>query len=155
MKYKMLALILTLTVASWAQAASQPTLSTPQQSTVPTNKAKCACCDKMAATDTKDAAACCTHHDMNAKDSKETTSCCAGKSAMSGAKGAMSCMRTGKTNAAASCCNESCSKDSCAKDKTASACCSSSCDKDGKACCAGNKAEKTAKSCCKKYELHS
>lgn len=135
-KYKTLALILALTVASWAQTSSQTTPSTPQQSAVPTDKAKCACCDKMASADAKDAAACCAHQDTSAK-------------------GAMSCMRTNKNKAAASCCKESCGKGSCTKDKTSAACCAGKCGKDGKACCAGIKADKTAKSCCQKNESKS
>ena len=154
----MLALMLALTVASWAQTATQTTPSTAQQSTVPAEKAKCACCDKMAATDAKDAHACCAHHDMKSdakdKDSKEMASCCAGKMKSSDGKDAMSCMKNDKDKAA-SCCKENCSKDSCAKDKTAAACCGSSCGKDGeKGCCSGKKSDKTAKNCCAK-ELHS
>ncbi len=49
MRYKMFALMLALTVATWAQTSTQTTPATPQQSTVPAEKAKCACCDKMAA----------------------------------------------------------------------------------------------------------
>jgi hypothetical protein len=53
MKYKMLVLILFLTVMSWAQSATPSASSTPQQSTVPADQAECACCDKMSARDTK------------------------------------------------------------------------------------------------------
>ena len=156
MRYKMFALILALTVVTWAQTATQNTPSTPQQSTVPADKAKCACCDKMAAADSKDAPACCTHHAMQAKGSKEMASCCAGKDAMSGGgKDAMSCMKNEKDKASASCCKGGCSKDSCSKDKTATACCAGKCGKDGeKSCCSGMKSEKTAKSCCTN-EVHS
>ena len=154
MKCKMLVLILALTVASWAQTATQPVPSTTQQSTVPADNAKS--CDKTAPADAKDAPACCAHHDMNTKDSKEMTSCCAGKNAMSSGKDAKPCMRTSKDKVAASCCKDGCGKDgcgkdSCAKDKTASVCCNG---KDHKGCCSGKKMEKTAQSCCKK-ELHS
>src|ERR1019366_3589499 len=136
MKYKMIALILALTVVSWAQIANQNAPSTPQQSTVPADKAKCPCCDKMAADSTKDAHACCAHHDMSGKDAK-------------------SCMRTGKDKAAASCCKDGCSKDSCGKDKTAAACCGGSCGKDSKkGCCSDKKSDKTAKDCCPE-EVHS
>ena len=153
MRYKMLALILALTVMSWAQTATQTTSSTPQQSTHPADKPKS--CDKMAPSDSKDAPACCAHHNMQSNDGKETASCCAGKHSMSGAKGAMSCMRNGK-HENASCCKDGCgkkgcSKDCCAKDKTASACCNG---KDRKSCCSGKKAEKTAKNC-RREELHS
>jgi hypothetical protein len=161
MKYKMLALFLALTVASWAQTATQTTPATPQQSTVPAEKAKCACCDKMTAADSKDAHACCADHAMKGdmagmKDGKEMASCCAGKEAKStDGKDAMACMKGDKDKAAASCCKDGCSKDSCGKGKTASACCGEECGKDGgKGCCAGMKSDKTAKSCCTK-ELHS
>ena len=43
MRHKILALILALTGMSWAQTA-QTAPSTPQQSTVPADKAKCSCC---------------------------------------------------------------------------------------------------------------
>lgn len=152
MRYKMLALVLTLTVVSWAQTATQNAPSTPQQSTHPVEKAKCSCCDKTAAADAKETLACCAHHDMSAKEIK-AGSCCAGKNAS--AKRAMSCMRNGKHENAScckdSCSNEGCGKDSSTKDKTASARCDG---KDRKSCCSGKKAEKTAKSCCKE-ELHS
>ena len=152
MRYKMLALILTLTVASWAQTATQSAPSTPQQNTKPVDKAKCSGCDKTAAVDAKETPACCAHHDMSAKDGKEG-SCCVGKNAS--VKAAMSCMRNGK-HENASCCKdgggkEGCGKDSCTKDETASACCDS---KDRESCCSGKKAEKTTKSC-RKEESHS
>jgi len=162
MKYKVIAVVLALTVMSWAQTATQTTPSTPQQSTV-ADKAKCACCDKMSAAaekaDTKDAQACCMRDGMKAKDGKDMASCCAGKDAKSAdGKDAMSCMKGDKDKMSASCCKENCSKDgaSCAKDKTAAACCGGSCGKDGKTawCSSGKKADKTAKSCCTK-ELHS
>lgn len=150
MKYnKVIVLVLALTVISWAQTAT-PAPSAPQQSTVAPDKAKCSCCDKMAAADAKDTKACCAHHDMSANDSKEMAS---GKDTMSccNNKDAKSCSRKNKT--ATSCCKENCGKDSCSKDKTAASCCGSSCGHDGKGCCS-KKTEKTAKSCCKK-ELHS
>jgi hypothetical protein len=156
MRYKMLALILALTVVSWAQTATQTTTSTPQQSTVPSDKAKSACCDKMAAADAKDAPSCCARHDMQAKDAKEMASCCAGKNAMSsGGRDAMSCMKGDKDKTATSCCKDGCSKDNCGKDKTAAACCGGTCGKNGeKGGCSGMKGEKTAKRCCAK-ETHS
>src|SRR5579859_2568042 len=129
MKFKMLALILALTVASWAQTSTPTPPSTPQQSTEPAAKAKS--CDKMATGDAKDAPACCAHHDMQSKDmqskdGKEMASCCAAKGSTADAKGGMSCMRNGK-HENASCCGkdgcgkEGCGTESCAKDKTASA----------------------------------
>ena len=156
MRYKMFALILALTVATWAQTSTQTTPSTPQQSTVPADKAKCACCNRMAAADAKDGSACARHmkSGMKDQDGKEMASCCAGKEATaSGGKDAMSCMKNEKDKAA-SCCKDACSKDSCSKDKTAAACCAGKCGKDGEKCCSGMKTEKTAKTCCAK-ELHS
>ncbi len=153
MRYKMFALILALTVATWAQTSTQ---TTPQQSTVPADKAKCACCDKMATADAKDASACARHmkSDMKNKDTKEMASCCAGKDEKaSGGKDAVACMKNGKDKTA-SCCKDACSKDSCSKDKMAAACCAGKCVKDGEKCCSGMKTEKTAKTCCAK-ELHS
>jgi hypothetical protein len=133
MKYKLLAAVLVLTVMSWAQTTTQSAPSTPQQSTVPADKAKCGCCDKMAATDAKDAHACCAHHDKQAKDSKEMASCCAGKDAKSDGKDAMACMKADK-------------------DKTATASCGDCCSKDHeKGCCASHKKDdKTAMNCCEK-----
>lgn len=132
MKYKMIAVVLALTVMSWAQTATQTAPSAPQQSTAPTEKAKCPCCDKMATADAKDAHACCAHHDMKGGDGKEMASCCSGKEAASccGGKDAKSCMRSDK-------------------DKTAAACCGGNCGKEcGEACCSGKKTEKASKTCC-------
>jgi hypothetical protein len=142
MKYKMMAVVLALTVMSWAQTATQTTPPAPQQSTEPAEKAKCPCCDKMAAVGTKDTHACCAHHGKHASDEKGMGSCCAGKDAKS-------CMRSEKDAAAGSCCKDGCSKESCEKDKTASACCGGSCGKDGeKGCCSSKNPEKTVKTCC-------
>ncbi len=131
MKHKMLALILALTVVSWAQEATQTAPAAPQQST---EKAKCPCCDKTASADAK--GECCAHHDhaMASGDMKgmscsrkDGKSCCGGKDAKS-------CMKGEK--------GESCCKD-CGKDKTASACCGGKCEKD---CC--KKMEKAGMNCC-------
>src|SRR5215475_12488693 len=98
MKYKLMSLILALTVMSWAQTATQTMPSAPDQ-TAP-DKAKCACCDKMAKSDSKDSHAAC----MRTHDGKEMASCCAGKDEKSccGGKDAASCMKDGKM--AESCC---------------------------------------------------
>jgi len=124
MKYRMLALIMALTVVSWSQDASQTAPTTPDK----TDKANCACCDKMAKSDSKnDHAACMRKH-----DGKEMASCCTGKDSKS-----------------------CCGKDAacCAKDpKMAESCCKGKdgmkCDhKAGKECgkdCCGSKSEKTA-----------
>lgn len=139
MKHKIFALILALTVASWAQTATQ-TPTTPPASTAPAEKAKPSCCDKMSGM--KDGASCARHGKQNA-DAK-AGSCCAGKEASCcGGKDAMSCMKDKADKTATSCCKEGCTKD-----KTAAACCGSgkSC---GKSCCSSDK-EKTAKNCCEK-----
>jgi hypothetical protein len=155
MRYKMFALILALTVATWAQTSTPTAPSTPQQGLVPAEKAMC---NKMSAGDSKDAPACCARHsmksDMQAEDNKATASCCASKDATSGSKDVMSCMKNDKDKTAASCCKDGCSKGSCGKDKTAAACCGGKCGKDEKGCCSKMKSEKTAKNCCSK-EMHS
>jgi len=128
MRHKVFALILALTVASWAQTAIQ---TAPPSSPAP-EKSKASCCDKMSV---KDGAACQRHKD--AKDSKEIASCCAGKDAAAKCcKDGKSCMKDDKM--AASCC-----KDGCGKDKTSSSCCK-------KGCCSSDKKDTTAKSCCAK-----
>ena len=128
MKYRILALILALTVVSWAQTATQTTPSAPQQNAT-TEKSKCACCDKMAASDSKDAHAAC----MGKHDGKEMASCCAGKDAKSccGGKDAKSCMKDGKMA-------DGCTgKDGMKCDRKAGKDC-------GKGCCGSSKNEKPA-----------
>jgi len=137
MKCKILAVVLALTVMSWAQTATQATPSTPQQSTAPADK-KGSCCDKMAATDAKDAHACCAHHDTQTKDGKEIASCCAGKDAKSDGKDTMACMKADKDKTATASCGDCSSGDCCSKDHE-------------KGCCASHlKGEKTAMNCCDK-----
>jgi hypothetical protein len=135
MRNKLFALILALTVVSWAQTATQTTPATPSQSTA-TEKAKGACCDKMAA-DSKDGHAACMRS-SKMSGGKEMASCCGGKDTASCCgKDAKSCMKDEKS--AASCC-----KDGCGKDKTAS-CCDRKAGKEcGKGCCDSNKSEKPA-----------
>jgi len=124
-KSKMLALILALTVVSWAQTATQTAPSDSTRNSAPADKAKASCCDKMGAN-----GASCPHHGK--KDAQEIASCCGGKEAKS-------CMKDDKT--AAGCC-----KDGCGKDKTAKACCGGK--ESEKGCCSGMKSDKTATSCC-------
>ena len=134
MKFKVLALILALTVISWAQTETQSTSSTPQQSTA-TENAKFTCCDKMS--ETKGGHAACMHK----QDGKDVATCCAGKNEKSccDGKDAKSCMKDDK--ATASCCKDCGGKE---KDKTAS-CCERHAGKEcGKGCCQGNKSEKQA-----------
>jgi hypothetical protein len=122
MKHTLLALILALTVVSWAQDAT-PAPSTDQQTS--TEKQKCACCDKMSASDSKDMKMC-ARHGKHAKGGKG--SCCAGEKAMSCcSKDGKSCMKDEKT--AAACCKD------CGKDKTASSCCGKNC---AGGCCSKN-----------------
>jgi hypothetical protein len=114
MKHALLALILTLTAVSWEQDATPTAPSQPQTST---EKQKCACCDKMASSDSKDMKMC-ARHGKHAKGGKG--SCCAGEKAMSCcSKDGKSCMKDDK--AAAACCKD------CGKDKTASSCCGKDC----------------------------
>jgi|SRR5579863_2223687 len=134
MKHKFLALILALTVASWAQTATQTSPSDPQQSSSPAEKGKCACCDKMASADAKDGQASCMRHKHSSASGKETESCCAGKDAKS-------CMKGDKTTA-------SCCKDNCGKDKTAMSCGKECGKKCGEGCCASKK-ENATMGCCK------
>jgi len=95
MKYKMLALIMALAAVSWSQDATQTAPATPDK----TDKANCACCDKMAKSDLqKDHAACMRKH-----DGKEMATCCCGKDGKSCCgPDAACCARDGKR--AQSCC---------------------------------------------------
>jgi hypothetical protein len=141
MKCKMIALLLALTIASWAQTVTQTPSATTQEQTAPTDKGKCACCEKMASSGTKAECACGAHHGQQAAGSKKAASCCSGKDGKCcGGADAKSCMRSDKDKA--TCCTD------CGKDKTAAACCGGKCGKDcEKGCCAQN-AGKTAQSCC-------
>ncbi|HYL95762.1 MAG TPA: hypothetical protein VET69_08155 [Terriglobales bacterium] len=130
MKFKLTALILALTVASWAQTASQnPPAAAPQDNAAPHAKADCACCDKMARA--KEGQSCC-HHETAGKDEK-AMSCCSGEGAAAccGSKDAKSCMKGDKDKAATAACGDCCGKDH------------------EKGCCASaKKGEKTAMNCC-------
>lgn len=134
MKHKIFALILALTVVTFAQTATQTTPSAPEQSSP--EKAKPACCDKMSA-DSKGGHGSCMRHGHG--DAKEMASCCAGKEAASccGGKDAKSCMKDDKT--AASCC-----KEGCGKAKMASCCDRKAAKQCGRGCCGSNKSEKQA-----------
>ena len=144
MKHKMFALILALSVACWAQTATQTAPAAPQQSTAPAEKGKCPCCDKMTTADAKDAHTCCAHHDHHSGDGKEMAPCCSGKDGKSCCRGAdaKSCSKSDKDKAA--CCSD------CAKDKTAGMSCCRNCGKEGEkgCCCTANKTEKTARNSC-------
>jgi hypothetical protein len=141
MKFKMIAFILSLSILSWAQTATQ---SKPNQATPPTssaaqadNKAECPCCQKTA--ESKEAMACCAHHEMAANDGEKPMPCCAGKDAKSCMedKEGKSCMQGDKSQTA-SCGGSGC----CGADHEK--CCSKS-EKDG---------EKAAMGCCAKCGQH-
>jgi len=139
-KCKMIALVLALTMMSWAQTSTQTAPAATQKSS---EKAKCSCCDKMTAGDSKEGTSCCAHHDMKADDMKsdgmkadekmEMASCCAGKDKASccNGKDAKSCERHGKDKKAKACCGDKCSKE-----KMSANCCGGKC---GKSCCAETK----------------
>jgi hypothetical protein len=122
MKFKLVALILSLSVASWAQSKNSTQAPPPDKTAT-----KCACCEKVsstAKTESGEHKHACMH--ANAKDGKEAASCCTGK-------------------ADASCCNE---KDGKACAKTASnGCCGEKCT-DMKDCCYAKEGKKTAHNCC-------
>ena len=132
MRSKIFALILALTVVTWAQTSSQTAPSDPTQNSAPGDKAKASCCDKMGAN-----GASCPRHGK--KDAKDMASCCGGKEMKSccGGKDAKSCMKDDKN---------ACCKEGCGKDKTAKACCGGK--ECGKDCCSSMKSDKTAKNCC-------
>jgi hypothetical protein len=112
MRLKLIALMLALTVTSWAQTATPSAPSTPQQGTVSAEAKACPCCDKGSAK-VKDGHACCARHAMAAKDGKEPA-CCAGKekAACCAGENAKSCQYTSASETAAACCGgRNCGKD--------------------------------------------
>lgn len=130
MRYKTIALMLALTVATWAQTASP----NPQTSTAP-EKTKCACCDKTANADGQS----CARHMAKSADGKPMASCCDEKNGKSCCGKDAQCMKEGK-----GCCSGA------SQDKTAESHCGSDCAKScGKACCSGE-TQKGSTSCCHK-----
>ena len=134
MKPKLIALILALTVMSWAQS----TTPAPTGQNSNPAKASCPCCEKMASADHKDMA-CSKHKDASAKDGKEM-SCCAGRDAKDAAsccsgKDAKSCSKGDK--ASASCCGTGKPGDG-----HEMACCAKDGKDDANACCSGKQCEK-------------
>jgi hypothetical protein len=121
MKFKLTALFLALTVASWAQTTSQnPPAPAAQENPASHAKANCPCCDKMASA--KEGQSCC-RHEMAGKDAK-AMSCCSGKeaSACCGGKDAKSCMKGDKDKTAAApsgCCSIDHENGCCASHETA------------------------------------
>src|SRR5258708_1587097 len=93
MKIKLTALILALTVASWAQTTTpNPSAPAPQENTAP--QAKADCCHKTASGN--EGQSCC-RHEMGGKDEK-AMSCSAGEKASPccGGKETKSCMKDDK-----------------------------------------------------------
>ena len=134
MKFKTLVLMLALAVASWAQTATPNSTAAPQPNG-PNDKANCSCCDKTAATDSKDTHSCCAKHSKKAKDlasscTRNGENCCGDKDVKSSAQSdkAMKCGSDCKEKDAKSCCNSA--ETACGKD------------------CCSNKNQKTAKNCC-------
>jgi hypothetical protein len=126
MKFKLTALILALTVASWAQTATpNPSASAPQENTAP--QANADCCHKNASANQGQS---CCRHEMAGKDEKamscgsgeKASACCSGKEAKS-------CMEGDKDKTAAACgecCGKGHEKGCCSShdkdDKTAMSC---------------------------------
>lgn len=127
MKHNLIALILAVTVMSWAQSSTPA--PAPGQNSTPA-KASCPCCEKMASADHK-GMDCCMHHDATGKDSKEMP-CCVGKDAKD-----------------SSCCGGKDAKSSSKDDKAAASCCGAGKPGEGHemACCAKD-AKDGANGCC-------
>lgn len=124
MKYKVIALLLALTMVSWAQSAStsQAPADNQKSQNAADQKANPCCCDKMSA-EHKDGQACMRDHSKACCSEKEAASCCKDKEAKA-------CMKGDKT---ADCC----ANGTCAGDK-------------GMSCC--SKKEQKAKSCCQQMQ---
>jgi len=134
MKYRVLALILAMTVVSWTQTATQTAPAAPQQNSAPDKAKGGGCCDKMSS-DSKDAHGAC----MRSHDGKEIASCCAGKDETSCGKDPKSCC--GKD---ASCMKGGTMAESCCKGKDGMKCDHKAGKDCGKGCCGSNKSEKPA-----------
>jgi len=122
MKSKLTALVLALTVMSWAQTTTQTAPAAPEQGNASSEKGACPCCDKKASAEAKAENSCCGHHAAANKDGKDPA-CCHGKDKGSCCD-AKSCVR-GKDKTLAACNSEKCGKD--CKDCTKS--CRTSCKK--------------------------
>ena len=127
MKLRTMLAVLALTVAAWAQTATQGNNPAPSQGNSATSsdtKAECPCCHEGA--DGKAAMAGCTHHAKADASQKEPMSCCDGK-------GTMACMKdkqpeSATTTSAGKKCGMGEQKDGCAKsgkdgEKAAMTCC--------------------------------
>jgi len=135
MKHKLIAILLALTIASWAQTATPNSTPSPEQKAAPADT-KAGCCDKMAEhADMHKGMACMRHPDASKTDKQDkqsvkgSPSCCAGKDAKNSCcagKEGKSCSKGAKS----SCCDKK------SGEGHEMACCSA---KDGKAdsCCGG------------------
>lgn len=109
MRNRIFAIILALTVVSWAQSSN----SNP--STTTAEKSACSCCEKMAGSDSGKADCCAQHGKdgkaMAASCSREKGKCCGGdaKSCMRAEKGKSCCSECGKEKAS-TCCGDKCAK---------------------------------------------
>jgi hypothetical protein len=134
-KSRIVAIVFVLATLGLAQAVPQSsTTTTPdQKSAHTTEKARCACCDKMTKESAGGKAMACSH-DMATKDAKCDMAACQGKDGKS-------CMAS-KDAKPAACCMEG------------KSCCGS---ENGKGCCAHGDNEKTAAACCggDKCDRHS
>jgi hypothetical protein len=119
MKFKLVALVLSLTIASWAQSTNS---STPEPKSADT-KSTCSCCAKADTANQSDPKQ--THACMRkTADGKEVMACCEGKDAKA-------------------CSGEACSKHG---EKDAASCCAKTGDTQTMACCSGKNGSE--KGCC-------
>lgn len=104
MKFKSIAFILALTVASWAQTATQN--QAPQDNGAPQTQTEHSCCHKMANAGSEKS---CCHRQTG--ETANSTSCCSNeKSACCEGKDEKSCMKSANGETAATC-EECCGKD--------------------------------------------
>lgn len=120
MKYKVIALLLALTMMSWAQSAStsQAPASNQKSENVADQKATPCCCDTMSA-EHKDGQSCMRDHAKGCCSGKKAASCCKDKEAKACIKG----------------------------DKTAACCASGKCGKDKEMSCCSTKKDQKARCC--------
>ena len=137
MKLRIIALLLTLTVYSWAQNPTPADKTQPEKNaaTTPASGHDCACCGQHASgtdkgSETKAEHACCGGHE--AKADADKASCCAGK-------GDMACMKADKDGA---CAHMSADGKDC-------------CSGHGMSCKPGEKNDAQAKGCCGKSCGHA
>src|SRR5215831_4893259 len=97
MKFRIIALILALSVSGWAQTAAQ---DSPAQSAPQPPKAQCACCDKAA----ESGAGCC-HHSKE-QDGKSASACCGGREGSGCCGKGMKCEKPDATAKNDGCCGD-------------------------------------------------